>query len=49
MYLDPGGWLLLEIGSDQAAAIVALMGENYREIEVYRDLNGLDRAVAGRI
>ena len=46
-YLKPDGWLLLEIGSDQARAVTALM-RNYGEISVYSDLNGLDRVVAGR-
>ena len=47
-YLRAGGWLLLEIGSDQAGAVAALMA-GYREINVYGDLNGLDRAVTGRV
>ena len=46
-YLKPDGWLLLEIGSDQARAVTALM-RDYGEISVYSDLNGLDRVVAGR-
>ncbi|MBQ9300247.1 MAG: peptide chain release factor N(5)-glutamine methyltransferase [Clostridia bacterium] len=48
-YLVPGGWLLLEIGSDQGAAVCGLMAKDYREIERYSDLNGLSRVVAGRI
>ena len=47
-HLTPGGWLLLEIGSDQAAAVRALLQKDFERIEVYGDLNGLDRVVAGR-
>ncbi|MBQ9197778.1 MAG: peptide chain release factor N(5)-glutamine methyltransferase [Clostridia bacterium] len=48
-HLAPDGWLLLEIGSDQAAAVTGLMAADYRDIQTYSDLNGLSRAVAGRI
>ena len=48
-HLSPGGWLLLEIGSDQGAAVLALMEESCREMELYSDLNGLDRVAVGRI
>lgn len=48
-HLETGGWLLLEIGCRQAAAVTELMEKaGMCEISVYRDLNGLDRAVAGR-
>ena len=47
-HLTPGGWLLLEIGSDQAAAVTVLLARDFDIISVYGDLNGLDRAVAGR-
>jgi len=46
--LEEGGWLLLEIGSSQAEAVRKMMAAQYEEIAVYTDLNGLDRAVAGR-
>ena len=47
-HLAPGGWLLLEIGSDQAADVSGLLAANFEDISVYSDLNGLDRVVAGR-
>ena len=47
-HLTPGGWLLLEIGSGQAAAVRALLTPDFKDISVYGDLNGLDRVVAGR-
>ncbi len=48
-YLTEGGWLLLEIGFDQAEAVSGLMAdEGFEEIEVIRDLAGHDRVVVGR-
>lgn len=47
-FLAERGWLLLEIGSGQAAAVAGLLAEGFEEIGVYSDLNGLDRVVAGR-
>lgn len=47
-FLSHGGWLLLEIGSSQAAAVTALLRDDFEEIAVYQDLNGLDRVVEGR-
>ena len=48
-YLKPGGYLLYEIGHDQGEAVSSYMRENgFDEIEVIRDLAGLDRVVRGR-
>lgn len=48
-YLKPGGSLLFEIGYDQAEAVSALLREqDYEEIEVIKDLAGLDRVVKGK-
>lgn len=48
-YLMPGGWLLFEIGYDQGAAVSEYMREHqFKDIEVIRDLAGLDRVVKGR-
>ena len=47
--LKEGGYLLYEIGSGQGDAVRALLEENgFREIEIIRDLAGLDRVAAGR-
>ena len=48
-YLTAKGWLLLEFGDGQASAVAALLSENFEEIAVYSDLNGLERAAAGRL
>ena len=48
-YLETGGWLLLEHGCDQGAAVRGVLEENgYREIETLQDLAGLDRVTFGR-
>jgi release factor glutamine methyltransferase len=48
-YLKAGGWLLFEIGYDQGKAVSELLGTaGYEEIQVRKDLAGLDRVVMGR-
>ena len=48
-HLESGGWLLFEIGYDQGEAVSACMrAYDFTEIEVVRDLAGLDRVVKGR-
>jgi release factor glutamine methyltransferase len=45
--LAAGGWLVLEIGVGQVAAVVAALRERgYGRIEVARDAAGIDRIVA---
>nr|WP_254367931.1 peptide chain release factor N(5)-glutamine methyltransferase [Paracoccus sp. Z118] len=49
-HLTPGGWLLVEIGWAQGAAVAALMGAaGFGEIRVLPDLDGRDRVVAGQV
>ena len=43
-YLRPGGYLILEIGSTQAAAVRQIFSA--WNTQVFQDLNGLDRVVA---
>ena len=48
-WLRPGGWLLLEIGGDQAAAVAAQMETvGFLEITARHDEDGDDRAIEGR-
>ncbi|MDO5539270.1 MAG: peptide chain release factor N(5)-glutamine methyltransferase [Eubacteriales bacterium] len=48
-YLKSGGWLLFEIGFDQGKAVSELMEEQgYTELEIKKDLAGLDRVVIGK-
>ena len=47
--LKPGGWLLMEIGEEQAGPIASLMGaEGFSGIRARRDLNGVERYIGGR-
>lgn len=48
-YLKQDGWLALEIGHDQAEAVAGLLDDaGYTQIQVKKDLAGLDRVVTGR-
>ncbi len=46
-WLKPGGWVLVEIGHDQGAAVSALFLEaGFEDVTVHTDLNGVDRVVS---
>ena len=48
-WLRPGGWLLLELGGDQAAHVEHEMAAaGFVEIVVLQDEDGDDRAIEGR-
>lgn len=48
-YLVPRGWLMLEHGRDQGAALRALLAEHgYTAVETRRDLSGQERVTLGR-
>ncbi len=49
-YLRPGGWLLMEIGYDQGAAVKRLAGPSpaFDEVFVEKDFAGLDRVACFR-
>ena len=47
--LKRGGWLLMEIGDDQAGPVASLMAaEGFGGIRARRDLNGIERYIGGR-
>lgn len=47
-FLKKGGWIYMEIGHDQSAAVEALLkGAGFEEIRTEKDLAGLDRVVCG--
>lgn len=49
-YLRVGGYLIYEIGYDQAIEVRALMEtKGFDDIEIIKDLAGLDRVVCGRL
>lgn len=49
-FLKKGGWLLYEIGYDQAEEVEDLMkAHGYEDIQTVKDLVGLDRVVLGKL
>ncbi len=49
-HVAPDGWLLLEHGYQQAAAVRALLGAaGFTAVETFRDLEGRDRVSGGRL
>ncbi len=47
-FLNSHGFLVFEIGYDEAEDISSIMRENF-DLEIYKDLNNLDRVVVGRL
>ena len=48
-WLRPGGWLVLEIGTGQGAAVVALLtAAGFTDVEIRNDLAGHDRIAIAR-
>ncbi len=48
-YLKQGGMLFLEIGYDQAEAVMTLMERKFTQVRMIRDLSGCDRVVYGSV
>lgn len=49
-FLTTGGLLAVEVGINQAAAVKALMtAANFIDVEIFKDLAGLERIVAGKL
>ena len=49
-HLKPQGWLLMEHGYDQSAAVRALLtAAGYSEVQSWRDLAGIERVSGGRL
>lgn len=46
--LRPGGWLVLELGFKTAEPVRAMLGADWREVQVQPDLAGFDRVLAAR-
>ena len=49
LFLNSGGYLLLEHGYDQKDRIVKLLEESYTSIKTFKDLNKVDRAVLAKL
>jgi release factor glutamine methyltransferase len=49
-WLAAGGWLVIEIGAGQGAAVRSLLGDSgFDEVEIRSDLAGHDRIALGRV
>ena len=48
-FLEKDGYLMFEIGFDQAKALFSLMEKDFCDIKLIKDLAGLDRVVLGKI
>lgn len=49
-HLNPGGWLVVEVGSGQAEAVTGLfVASGFVDVDVRADLAGIPRVVAGRL
>ena len=49
LFLKKDGWMLFEIGYDQGGDVSKLMKDNgFTDVQVARDLTGLDRVVLGK-
>lgn len=47
--LHHGGWCLLEIGYDQSARVIEMFElKGYKEIEIFKDLSGIDRVIKAK-
>ncbi|HUX68412.1 MAG TPA: peptide chain release factor N(5)-glutamine methyltransferase [Terriglobales bacterium] len=47
--LRPGGWLVLELGYESAAAVRELLGAGWGEVETRRDLQGWERVLVAQV
>ena len=48
-FLSPGGWLVFEVGYDQACQVKILMEKDFYDIDVCKDLSGIERVVKGKL
>ena len=49
-FLKPGGWLAVEIGWQQGAAVTAMFeGNRFKEVACLTDGQGHDRVVVGQL
>ncbi len=48
-YLNKCGWLMLELGIGESSAVRAMMNKNFYNVEVIKDLAGIDRVIYGQL
>jgi len=47
-YLNKGGWLIFELGIGESKAVKAFMNEYFEDVNIIKDLDGIDRVIYGR-
>ena len=47
--LNKGGYLLFELGTNQSGFVREIMSENFENIEITKDLAGIDRVICGKL
>ena len=48
-YLNEGGYLMFELGVNEADSVKSMMMNNFKDIVVEKDLAGIDRVICGRL
>ena len=48
-YLNPGGWLIFELGIGEATSVKAFMNEYFEDVKIIKDLAGIDRVIYGKL
>lgn len=48
-YLNKDGWLIFELGIDESKQVKTIMAQYFYEIEIVKDLAGIDRVIFGKI
>lgn len=47
-FLKPQGWLLFELGIDEARKVKNFMQKDFEDISIIKDLSGIERVILGR-
>ena len=48
-YLNRGGWLIFELGIGESDAVKAYMNEYFENVNILKDMAGIDRVIYGRL
>ena len=48
-YLNKNGWLIFELGIGESDSVKAFMSEYFEEVNIIKDLAGIDRVIYGRL
>ena len=48
-YLNPGGYLMFELGIDESEPVKKMMEKDFENIEIIKDLTGIDRVIVGKL